>query len=1153
MASIEDNMNYLHEDSFGSPGGPYLPEHNSLNYQYTGGNINGGEGSIGFDHRASPHSSRMSLQSSGSNRNLPRSQIAKVQNAHGSRSSLPHEGHPSDNYMPYSGQNRNYDDMRGSPLPPAGSPPPGPGEHLRSRNHADDYPTSLARFGVDSYDNQLPLQSSNHVDSSFNHYNDRDVQYADDRYRGPPDDRYGDPSFDEGRYQGDPLPDNSFYRQSPMLDKRGPPLDRYMDPPFDEDPRGPHPDDRFVDPHSDLYRRPPLDDSYQGPPPNDGYHGPPHDDSYRDHQDDRYGPPDDSYQGPPIPNESYHGYQDDGDRYRGYPDDSFHGPPHDRSIENPPNDSFQDPPQVLYSDNHPHEQVDDPYKRSMDDHRHDGLPPVRVDPFADDPFQVDGRAGPQRVEDPYNRGPSPGAGSDRMAGTGIYRDRPQFDPRDSFDPLDNRPPYEQDSHQEYPDEKGRLPYYDDEITRGEAHPIAAGPQDDYHSDGRHTPSTDGRTMKWRRPDLQEIIEYLSHPSDMIKANAAAYLQHLCFNDDDIKAKTRGLDGLPPLVELLNSEFPEVHKNACGALKNLSYGKNNDDNKRAIKNAGGIPALIRLLRKTQDEDVRDSVTGVLWNLSSLEDLKKPIIDDGLAVLVNVVIIPHSGYDKPGMTTFQGHEPFTTIFRNVTGVLRNVSSVGIEARRKLRECHGLVNSLIHTLQSANEQNNIDNKPVENCMCILRNLTYRIQEVEDPEFFKKRNATLQRQKQPSKENTGCFGGGKKKPPAKGKSPDTSQLPPPRLPPQANEYKGLWSANAVQQYLHLLTSSNPVTLEASCGALQNLAACDWQPAVEIRAIVRKEKGLPGLVDLLTYELDRVVCAAATALRNLSLDERNKELVGKYAMKQLVSNLPQDNRQRETNDETVSAVLATLNEVIQHNQDFAKSFCQEDGVTRLMHIARNQSKFTYRTVKYAVAVLKALWKFKVLHSEFTRLGYTDKDFNVTITARPDGTGPSHSNFSTPYNTLSRPMASQGYDDTTMSSNRGLARNGGYSGFGKQDGYSGGGSGMIQGHSNPALAADQDHFIHGSRNRVDEIPMSDIGPGYAPIVERNHRVKPPVGGVPLLPNLPPSQLQPPSNMSPNEPLYAMVQKGNRRRPDDGGPPGYSATQDGGPQGADSWV
>lgn len=35
---------------------------------------------------------------------------------------------------------------------------------------------------------------------------------------------------------------------------------------------------------------------------------------------------------------------------------------------------------------------------------------------------------------------------------------------------------------------------------------------------------------------------------------------------------RGLDGIPPLVELLHSDYPEVQKNACGALKNLSYGR-----------------------------------------------------------------------------------------------------------------------------------------------------------------------------------------------------------------------------------------------------------------------------------------------------------------------------------------------------------------------------------------------------------------------------------------------------------------------------------------------------------------------------------------------------------------------------------------------------
>jgi hypothetical protein len=73
--------------------------------------------------------------------------------------------------------------------------------------------------------------------------------------------------------------------------------------------------------------------------------------------------------------------------------------------------------------------------------------------------------------------------------------------------------------------------------------------------------------------------------------------------------------------------------------------------------------------------------------------------------------------------------------------------MEARKKLRECHGLVESLIHTLRTAIDQNNVDNKPIENCVCTLRNLSFRIQEVEDPDFYKKRMATLKKQKQQGK----------------------------------------------------------------------------------------------------------------------------------------------------------------------------------------------------------------------------------------------------------------------------------------------------------------------------------------------------------------------------------------------------------------------
>ena len=43
---------------------------------------------------------------------------------------------------------------------------------------------------------------------------------------------------------------------------------------------------------------------------------------------------------------------------------------------------------------------------------------------------------------------------------------------------------------------------------------------------------------WRDPDLHEVIEFLGNPNCVVKANAAAYLQHLCYMDDPVKAKTR---------------------------------------------------------------------------------------------------------------------------------------------------------------------------------------------------------------------------------------------------------------------------------------------------------------------------------------------------------------------------------------------------------------------------------------------------------------------------------------------------------------------------------------------------------------------------------------------------------------------------------------
>lgn len=67
-------------------------------------------------------------------------------------------------------------------------------------------------------------------------------------------------------------------------------------------------------------------------------------------------------------------------------------------------------------------------------------------------------------------------------------------------------------------------------------------------------------------------------------------------------------GIQLLVDLLDHRMTDVHRSSCGALRNLVYGKANDDNKIALKNCGGIPALVRLLRKTTDMEIRELLTG-----------------------------------------------------------------------------------------------------------------------------------------------------------------------------------------------------------------------------------------------------------------------------------------------------------------------------------------------------------------------------------------------------------------------------------------------------------------------------------------------------------------------------------------------------------------
>ncbi|XP_073531715.1 splicing regulator ARVCF isoform X5 [Phyllobates terribilis] len=565
--------------------------------------------------------------------------------------------------------------------------------------------------------------------------------------------------------------------------------------------------------------------------------------------------------------------------------------------------------------------------------------------------------------------------------------------------------------------------------------------------GKRSPSIDSirKDPRWRDPDLPEVIAMLNHPIDPVKSNAAAYLQHLCYENDKIKKEVRHLKGIPILVGLLDHPKPEVHRKACGALRNISYGKDNE-NKVSIKNCDGIPALIRLLRKTNDMEVRELITGTLWNLSSFEPLKMVIINHGLQTLTNEVIIPHSGWEnEPNEDSKPRDAEWTTVFKNTSGCLRNVSSDGAEARRRLRECDGLVDALLHALQSAVSKKDTDNKSVENCVCIMRNLSYHVhKEVPGADRFHDLDGNLHSgiggQQKKKKDDAGCFGGKKAKGKKIGdmdKNFDTLDLP--KRSESVKGFELLYQPEVVRLYLSILTESqNYNTLEAAAGALQNLSAGNWTWSTYIRATVRKERGLPVLVELLQSDSDKVVRAVAIALRNLSMDRRNKDLIGNYAMGQLVRNLPggQQRPAKNLEEDTVVAVLNTIHEIVTDSSENARSLIQTQGIEKLITI--NKSSQCPREVKAASHVLQMIWSYKELRSALQKEGWNKANFQSATSTLPKG---------------SKGNGKSGFDDSTL----------------------------------PLVDKNQGNKKSGSR---DMIPMGELGPdGYSTIDHRDKERK----------------------------------------------------------------
>ncbi|XP_075711879.1 plakophilin-2 [Rhinoderma darwinii] len=450
--------------------------------------------------------------------------------------------------------------------------------------------------------------------------------------------------------------------------------------------------------------------------------------------------------------------------------------------------------------------------------------------------------------------------------------------------------------------------------------------------------------------------------------AASYIQHECFQKAESRKKVYSLNAIPKLIQLLSNSNEEVQRAACAALRNLVYEDN--DNKLEVYERRGMPVLLNLLKESQDLEIKKQITGLMWNLSSNDQLKVMLIRDALQTLTSNIVIPCSGW-KDGEYSKNALMSDPDIFYNATGCLRNMSSAGPEGRKALRDCDGLIDSLVHYISRSVADYKPDDRATENCVCILHNLSYQLESEVPSKYihnFHSQNPDLTR----NDTNVGCFGSRSRK-----IKEDWGEVP---IAEEASNPRGvecLWSSKLVRLYLSLIAkSTRNYTQEASLGSLQNLTAGNGPiPFSVAQTIVQKENGLQHIRNMLFISDPGVKRTAVSLLRNLSRNSALQNEIAKELMADLVRALPDCVPDTNLAIETSASICYILNNLICNSSNNAKMLLQHGGIRKLVEISNSDSTMITKTGKAASLVLYNLWYHQDLHNAYKKAMYKKTDF----------------------------------------------------------------------------------------------------------------------------------------------------------------------------------
>ncbi|TSM36111.1 Plakophilin-1 [Bagarius yarrelli] len=446
--------------------------------------------------------------------------------------------------------------------------------------------------------------------------------------------------------------------------------------------------------------------------------------------------------------------------------------------------------------------------------------------------------------------------------------------------------------------------------------------------------------------LAEAISWLNQCDERYQLHGASVIQHNTFTDDKAKDEVRRLNGIAPLVSMLSSPNPNIQLTSASALRNLVF--KNSANKEEVRRAGGVKEALQLLRVTNSAETQKHVTGLLWNLSSEEKIQPDLLRQALPVLTSTVLQPNADTSAIGSDV----EARTESFCNATACLRNLSSGILANRQALRNCEGLIDTLVLHVQSSVDNGRVNDKSVENCVCVLHNLTYQL-ETEAPGLFSKINSLATASE--SRGDTGpigCFSNQSRK------IPQESHTEYPLMDDFNPKGKSrLIHSKTLQSYLNLLgNSQNPKIQEACSGALHNLTAKKG-PVSDVlsHTIAQRLNGVQNISQHLQSSNPLLRNSITSLVGNLSRTPSLQRTLARQALPGVLRTLTSD--LTPESDGAMSVACHTANNLLRAEPELAKKLLSNGLINSLNNMSQNFAM--PKTSKAAGALLHSLWSDK--------------------------------------------------------------------------------------------------------------------------------------------------------------------------------------------------